>query len=248
MVRQRRGRLSIFPAGNWSWHRRCIAIGRPTAVVLVNGRPLSINWLAERAPAILEAWFPGTEGGHAIADVLFGKVNPGGKLPVTFPRTVGQAPIYYNHKTTGRPPDEKEHYTSKYLDVPWTPLFPFGHGLSYTEFRLNNLRLGATHMSAGGTLEVSVDVANIGARAGDEVVQLYLQDLVASVTRPVQELRGFQRVTIEPGQTRTITFRVGPPDLGFYDREMKWVVEPGEFRVRVSNSSIGGLTGTFEVR
>ena len=129
--------------------QKVIAIGRPTVVVLVNGRPLSINWLAERAPAILEAWFPGTEGGHAIADVLFGKVNPGGKLPVTFPRTVGQVPIYYSQKTTGRPPNEKDHYTSKYLDVPWTPLFPFGHGLSYTEFRLNNLRLGATHMSAG---------------------------------------------------------------------------------------------------
>lgn len=228
--------------------QKVIATGRPTAVVLVNGRPLSISWLAERAPAILEAWFPGTEGGHAIADVLFGKVNPGGKLPVTFPRTVGQAPIYYNHKSTGRPPDEKEHYTSKYLDVPWTPLFPFGHGLSYTEFRLNNLRLGATRVSADGTLEVSADVANVGARAGDEVVQLYLQDVVSSVTRPAQELRGFQRVTLEPGQTRTVTFRVGQQDLGFYDRQMKWVVEPGEFRVRVSNSSTGGLTGTFDVR
>ena len=225
-----------------------IATGRPTVVVLVNGRPLSVPWVAEHAPAILEAWFPGTEAGHAIADVLFGKVNPGGKLPVTFPRTAGQAPLYYNHMNTGRPPAEKDKYTSKYLDVPWTPLFPFGHGLSYTEFRLSNLRLGATHLSADDTLDVSIDVTNVGRREGDEVVQLYVQDVVASATRPVQELKGFQRVTLAPGETRRVAFRLGPPDLGFYDSEMKWMVELGEFRVRVSNSSVGGLTGAFEVR
>jgi len=228
--------------------QKVIATGKPVAVVLMNGRPLSIGWLAAHAPAILEAWFPGTEAGHAVADVLFGKVNPGGKLPVTFPRTVGQVPIYYNYKNTGRPPNEKDNYTSRYLDVHWTPLYPFGHGLSYTEFRLSNLRLGATPISATGTLDVSVDVTNVGQRQGDEVVQLYLQDVVASVTRPVQELKGFQRVAVKPGETRRVAYRVGPQDLGFYDREMKWVVEPGEFRVRVSNSSVGGLTGSFEVR
>jgi beta-glucosidase len=225
-----------------------MATGRPTAVVLINGRPLSIQSLAENAPAILEAWFPGTEAGHAVADVLFGKVNPGGKLPVTFPRSAGQEPLYYNHKNTGRPPDAKDKYTSKYLDVSWTPLFPFGHGLSYTEFKLSNLRLGAAQVSPTGTLDVSVDVANLGRRAGDEVVQLYVQDVVARVTRPVQELRGFERVTLEPGETRRVDFTLGPQDLGFYDRDMTWVVEPGEFRVRVSNSSVGGVTGTFDVR
>lgn len=228
--------------------QKVIATGKPVAVVLMNGRPLSIGWLAAHAPAILEAWFPGTEAGHAVADVLFGKVNPGGKLPVTFPRNVGQAPIYYNHKSTGRPPNVKDKYTSMYLDVPWTPLYPFGHGLSYTEFRLSNLQLSTRQITPDGTIKVAVDVENTGKRGGDEVVQLYIQDVVASVTRPVQELRGFQRVTLGPGERRRVQLTLGPADLGFYDRNMKWVVEPGEFRIRVSNSSLGGLTGTFEVR
>jgi beta-glucosidase len=225
-----------------------VGAGRPTAVILVNGRPLSIPWLAEHAAAILEAWFPGTEAGHAVADVIFGNVNPGGKLPVTFPRAAGQEPLYYNHKNTGRPPDEKNKYTSKYLDVLWTPLFPFGHGLSYSTFTLANLRLAATRVSANATLDVAVDVTNTGTRQGDEVVQLYIQDVAASVTRPVQELKGFQRVTLQPGETRHVAFKLGPQELGLYDRTMRWVVEPGEFRVRVSNSSVGGLTGSFEVR
>jgi beta-glucosidase len=225
-----------------------LAAGRPTAVVLLNGRPLAIPWLAERAPAILEAWFPGTEAGNAVADVLFGKVNPGGKLPVTFPRTAGQSPLYYNHESTGRPPDPKDKYTSKYLDVPWTPLFPFGHGLSYTEFKLSNLELSAPAIDADGKLTVAVDVANVGKREGDEVVQVYIQDVVASVTRPVQELKAFQRVTLGPGETRRVAFTLGPQEIGFYNRNMKWVVEPGEFRVRISNSSAGGLTGTFQVK
>jgi len=228
--------------------RRVIGIGKPVAVVLMNGRPLSITWLAEHAPAILEAWFPGTEAGHAVADVLFGKVNPGGKLPVTFPRSVGQVPIYYNHKNTGRPPSETDQYTSKYLDVPWTPLYPFGHGLSYTELRLSRLELSATRIPKDGRLSVSVEVENVGRRAGDEVVQLYVRDVVASVTRPVQELKGFERVTLQPGERRRVEFQLGPEELGLYDRQLRFVVEPGEFQVRVSNSSTGGLTGAFEVR
>ena len=223
-----------------------IAAGKRTAVVLINGRPLSIPWLAEHAPAILEAWFPGTEAGHAVADVLFGRVNPGGKLPATFPRTAGQAPIYYNHLNTGRPPDEKNKYTSKYLDAPWTPLFPFGHGLSYTEFKLDNLRV--SRPVADGPFNVSIDVSNVGRREGDEVVQLYVQDVVASVARPVQELKGFQRVTLKPGETRRVSFGLGHDELAFYNADMKRLVEPGEFRVRVSNSSVGGVTGTFEVK
>jgi len=227
--------------------QRVIGAGRPAAVVLLNGRPLTIPWLADHASAILEAWFPGTEAGNAIADVLFGKVDPGGKLPVTFPRTVGQVPIYYNHKNTGRPPDEKNKYTSKYLDAPWTPLYPFGYGLSYTQFRLSNLRLVPARLRAQGRAEVSVDVENGGPRPGDEVVQLYVRDVVASVTRPVQELQGFQRVTLAPGERTTLRFTLGPEQLGFLDREMKWVVEPGMFRVRVATSSEGGLEGALEV-
>jgi beta-glucosidase len=225
-----------------------VNLGKPVAVVLVGGRPLTIGWLADHAPAILETWFPGTEAGHAVADVLFGRVNPGGKLPVTFPRTAGQAPIYYNHKATGRPPTEKEKYTSKYLDSPWTPQYPFGHGLSYTTFVMTNLRLGATTIGPADTLSVSVDVENTGKRAGDEVVQLYLQDVTASVTRPVQELKGFRRITLAPGERRTVQFSLTQEHLGFYNRDMKWIVEPGEFTVRVSNSSTGGLTDRFEVR
>jgi beta-glucosidase len=228
--------------------QRVIGTGRPTAVVLLNGRPLTIPWLADHASAILEAWFPGTEAGHAVADVLFGKVNPGGKLPVTFPRIVGQVPIYYNHKNTGRPPDEKNKYTSKYLDAPWTRLYPFGHGLSYTEFRLSGLSLSQTTIRPDGRLEVAVDVENVGRRSGDEVVQLYLRDVAASVTRPVRELKGFQRVTLGPGERRTLRFALASEHLGFLDRELKWVVEPGLFRIRVATSSEGGQEGSFEVR
>lgn len=228
--------------------RRLVATGRPVAVVLMSGRPLAIPWLAANAPAILAAWFPGTEAGHAVADVLFAKVDPGGKLPVTFPRSAGQAPLYYNHKNTGRPPDPKQKYTSKYLDVEWTPLYPFGHGLSYTRFTLGDLQVTPGAIPPSGTVTVSATVQNAGTRDGDEVVQLYVRDVVASVTRPVQELKGFQRVTLRPGESRRVEFRLGPAELGFYDRDMKWVVEPGRFEVRVSDSSVGGLTGSFEVR
>jgi len=220
---------------------------KPVVVVLFNGRPLAIPELAANAPAILEAWFPGTEAGHAIADVLLGKVNPGGKLPVTFPRAVGQEPLYYNQMSTGRPPDVKNKYTSKYLDVPWTPLFPFGHGLSYTQFTLSDLGLSAAAIAVSDSITVSADVENAGRRAGDEVVQLYVQDVVSSVTRPVQELKGFERVTLNPGERRRVQFRLTQEHLGFFDRQMKWTVEPGEFRVRVSNSSVGGLERTFRV-
>jgi beta-glucosidase len=223
------------------------ATGTPTVVVLVNGRPLTIPWIAEHVPAILETWFAGTEAGHAIADVLFGDVNPGGKLPVTFPRSVGQIPIYYNHKRTGRPPDPTNKYTSKYLDEQTTPLFPFGYGLSYTQFRLSDLRLSRERIRPDESLTVSVIVENVGPRTGDEVVQLYIRDVAASVTRPVRELKGFERITLRPGEKRRITFTLGPDHLGFYDRRMRFVVEPGEFRVFVGTSSVGGLEVRFEV-
>jgi beta-glucosidase len=223
------------------------ATGKPYAVVLMNGRPLTINWVAENSPAILETWFAGTQAGNAIADVLFGDVNPGGKLPVTFPRNVGQIPIYYNHKNTGRPPDVNNKYTSKYLDVPVTPLYPFGFGLSYTQFQLTNLQLSARSIPRGGRLTASVEVENTGKRAGDEVVQLYVRDMAASRTRPVRELKGFERITLRPGEKRRVQFTLAPEHLGFYNREMHFVVEPGEFKVFAGNSSVGGLEASFEV-
>src|SRR6266850_389367 len=225
------------------------ATGKPTIVVLMNGRPLTINWIADNTPAILETWFAGTQAGNAIADVLFGDVNPGGKLPVTFPRSVGQEPLYYNHMNTGRPPDVNNKYTSKYLDVSWTPLFPFGYGLSYTQFRLANLRLSAQRIRPDGRLNVSVDIENTGRFSGDEVVQLYLRDTAASAPRPVKELKGFQRVTLKPGEKRTIEFTLAPEQLGFYNREMRFVVEPGEFKVMLGTSSADQreLAANFEV-
>ncbi|PYS21521.1 MAG: glycosyl hydrolase, partial [Acidobacteria bacterium] len=225
------------------------ATGKPVVVVLMNGRPLTINWIAENSPAILETWFAGTEAGNAIADVLFGDVNPGGKLPATFPRTVGQEPLYYNHMNTGRPPDANKKYTSKYLDVSWTPLFPFGYGLSYTQFRLSNLQTSAERIRADGRLTVSAEVENTGQRAGDEVVQLYIRDMVASVTRPVMELKGFQRVTLRAGEKRRLEFTLTPELLGFYNREMHFVVESGEFKLMLGTSSADEhqLSTTFEV-
>jgi beta-glucosidase len=222
------------------------ATGTRTVVVLINGRPLTIGWVAEHVPAILEAWFGGTEGGYAIADALFGDINPGGKLAVTFPRVVGQVPLYYNHLNTGRPPSDRE-YTSKYIDAPVTPLFPFGHGLSYTRFRLKNLCLDARRITPEGRLAVSVAVENVGDRDGDEVVQLYIRDLAASVVRPVKELRGFERVTLRPGETRTVRFKLTPDDLGSYDQNMQFVVEPGAFEVFAGTSSVDGLEASFEV-
>ena len=223
------------------------ATGKPFVVVLMNGRPLTLEALDAKSPAILEAWFPGTEAGNAVADVLFGKVNPGGKLPVTFPRSVGQVPLYYNHEPTGRPADQNNKYTSKYLDEPVTPLYPFGYGLSYTSFEIANVSLSAATMSPQGSVEVSADVTNTGARAGDEVVQLYVHDPVASVSQPVRKLRGFQRISLEPGQTETVKFRLGASDVGFYDEDGDLVLEPGEIEVFLGDSSEAPLAGSFEV-
>ena len=224
------------------------ATGKPTIVVLINGRPPTISWIVENVPAVLEAWMGGTESGNAIADVLFGDVNPGGKLPVTFPRTVGQVPIYYNHMNTGRPPEASTRYNSKYLDLPWTPQFPFGFGLSYTQFKITNLQLSDPSIARNGQLKVSVEVQNVGKRAGDEVVQLYIRDVAASMTRPVKELKGFKRISLKPGETQRVEFTLGPEHLGFYNREMKYVVEPGEFKVMVGSSSEDVIEKSFEVK
>jgi beta-glucosidase len=223
------------------------ATGKPYVVVLMNGRPLTVNWLAENAPALLEAWQPGTEGGNAIADVLFGNVNPSGKLPATFPRDVGQIPIYYNQLPTGRPADPNNKYTSKYLDVPNTPLYPFGYGLSYTSFAFSNLRVSPASGSLNGSVTVRADITNTGARAGTDVVQLYTHNRDARILQPIRQLEGFTRVTLAPQQTRTVTFTLNRSNLGYYDNSGHFVVQPGGFDVFVGDSSVGGLQGQFSI-
>ncbi|HEU5158558.1 MAG TPA: beta-glucosidase BglX [Streptosporangiaceae bacterium] len=223
------------------------ATGKPFVVVLVNGRPLTIPAAHDASPAILEAWFGGIQTGNAVADVLFGKVNPGAKLPVTFPRYVGQVPLYYNHTRTGRPEDPNSKWTSKYADGSSSPLYPFGHGLSYTSFRLSDLSLSAGTMRPNGAVTASVTVTNTGSRAGDEVVQLYVNDPVATIAQPVKRLVGFQRVTLAPGASQTLRFRIDRDSVGFYGNDGKFVVEPGQINVYAGASSEGGLTSSFTI-
>jgi beta-glucosidase len=215
-----------------------VATGKPVALIVMAGRPLTITWAAENVPAILWTWFAGTQGGHAIADVVFGDVNPGGKLPITFPRSVGQIPIYYNHLPTGRPEDPELKYTSKYIDSPNDPLYPFGFGLSFTTFEYSGLET----TSGIQAVTVSANVRNTGKRAGEEVVQLYVNDPVASTSRPVRELKGFRRIALAPGETRRVEFTVNRSDLSFWS-EGGWKFEPGMFRVW-----IGSLEGKFELK
>ncbi|MBI5808639.1 MAG: glycoside hydrolase family 3 C-terminal domain-containing protein [Ignavibacteriales bacterium] len=221
--------------------------GKPIIVVLMNGRPLTIPWLQENIPAIVEAWYPGISAGSAVADILFGDVNPSGKLTVTFPRYVGQVPIYYNHKNTGRPHDPKNHYTSYYMDLENTPLYPFGFGLSYTTFEYSNLTLDKKEIKKNESLKISVDVKNTGSREGKEVVQLYIRDLVGSVTRPVKELKDFTKISLKPGETKHVEFTITPDKLKFYDINMNYVVEPGDFKVFVGTNSIDVKEADFKV-
>jgi beta-glucosidase len=223
------------------------ATGKPYVVVLMNGRPLTLGWVADNAPALLESWYPGTEGGNAVADVLFGKVDPGGKLPMSFPRNVGQIPISYNELPTGRPADPNNKYTSKYLDVDVTPQYPFGYGLSYTTFALSNLHVSAGSVSTKGTLTVSADITNTGSVAGDDVVQLYTHQDGTSILQPVRRLNGFQRVTLAPGQSKTVTFTLGSSNIGFYNNLGQFETDPGTVNVYVGDSSTGGLQGQFTV-
>jgi beta-glucosidase len=225
--------------------KELIKTGKPIIVVLMNGRPLSINWLNDNANAILEAWFPGSMAGDAIAKVLFGDYNPSGKLPVTFPRTVGQVPIYYNHKNTGRPGDENDRYTSKYIDLPLTPLYAFGYGLSYTTFEYNDLSLSKSKISTEDSLIVSVKIKNNGNYDGEEVAQLYVQDLVGSVTRPVKELKGFKKIMLKKGEEKTVTFKITEKDLRFTAADMKFKSEPGMFKVYVGTNSNDVLESQF---
>jgi beta-glucosidase len=228
-----------------------LATGKPVVMVLFTGRPLTISWEKANVPAILNVWFAGTEAGNAIADVLLGKVNPSGKLSATFPQNVGQIPLYYNHKNTGRPLAEGKWFTkfrSNYLDIPNEPLFPFGFGLSYTTFDYKNLKLSNSNLTADGNLTVSVEVTNSGNYDGAEVVQLYLRDLVGSVTRPVKELKGFQKVFLKKGETRTIEFTLTEKDLRFYNSELKFVSEPGDFKVFVGTNSASTLEAGFVLK
>ena len=202
--------------------------GKPAVMVLINGRPPAISELAERVPAILEAWYLGQEGGTAVAELLFGDVNPSGKLPVSLPRSVGQLPLFYNHKPSA---------LRGYLFESNRPLFPFGHGLSYTTFAYSTPTISPARMAPDGRTTASVEVTNTGSRAGAEVVQLYLRAEVSRTTRPVMELKGFQRVTLTPGEKRTVTFEIGPEQLSYHGLEMKRVVEPGRFQVMVGGSS-----------
>jgi len=214
------------------------ALGKPITVILINGRPASTVKVSEQANAILEGWYLGEQGGNAVADIVFGDVNPGGKLPVTVPRSVGQLPMFYNAKPSAR---------RGYLFDTTDPLYPFGFGLSYTSFILSPPRLSATKIGIGGTASVSVDVRNSGQREGDEVVQLYVRDMVSSVTRPVKELKGFQRVTLKPGEVRTVTFTISPEALQIWNDHMDRVVEPGDFEIMTGNSSVSLQSATLTV-
>jgi beta-glucosidase len=224
-----------------------VATGKPVTLVLVNGRPLDVSWAAERVPAIVEAWFPGTMGGPALADLLFGDSNFSGKLPVTFPRTLGQAPIFHAVRPTGRPASE-ERWTSRYVDDKVEPLYPFGHGLSYTRFEYADLAVSPAVVPVSGTASVSVKVKNAGGRDGLEVVQLYVRDPIASRSRPLRELKGFQKVALKAGEERTVTFALRVQDLGFHDDAGRYLVEPGEFEVFVGTSAAADLKARFEAR
>jgi beta-glucosidase len=211
-------------------------IGKPLIVVLLNGRPLTIEKVDAKADAILEAWFLGTSAGDAIADVLFGDYNPSGKLPVTFPRNVGQVPIFYNHKNNGRPFGEGK-YTSKYIDVENTPLYPFGYGLSYTTFSYSEIKLNGAQMSKTNPIEASVIVTNTGEIFGEEVVQVYTRQLVGSITRPVKELKAFRKIDLEPGESINVAFEIDWQDIAFYDAKSEFVVEPGQFHIFIGTNS-----------
>jgi beta-glucosidase len=220
--------------------------GKPVVLVLVNGRPLDISWAAEHVAAILEAWYPGSQGGNGIADILFGDANPSGHLPVSWPRATGVTPLYYSHNLT-QAPETAPDFKSRYWDVRSTPLYPFGHGLSYTTFAFDKIKVTPT-APAGATIDVSVDVANTGKRAGDAVVQLYIHQRAGSASRPVRQLKGFERIALEPGANRTLHFTLGKDELQFWSPSLKkWVVEPEQFDVWIGGDSSAALHGEFRL-
>ncbi|KAF0863348.1 beta-glucosidase BglX [Pseudomonas sp. LD120] len=225
------------------------ATGKPLVLVLMNGRPLSLLEENQQADAILETWFSGTEGGNAIADVLFGDYNPSGKLPITFPRTVGQIPTYYNHLTIGRPftPGKPGNYTSQYFDDTTGPLYPFGYGLSYTRFSLSDMALSSSTLNKSGKLDASVTVKNTGKRDGETVVQLYIQDVAGSMIRPIKELKNFQKIMLKAGEERSIHFTITEDDLKFYNAQLKYAAEPGDFNVQIGLDSQDVKQQSFEL-
>lgn len=225
--------------------------GKPVVLVLFTGRPLALKWEEENIPAILNVWFPGSEAGNSIADVLFGKVNPSGKLSATFPQNVGQVPLYYAHKNTGRPLAEGkwfEKFRSNYLDVSNDPLYPFGFGLSYTTFNYSDVKLSANTLTKGKSITASVTLSNTGKYDGKEVVQLYIRDLVGSITRPVKELKGFQKVALKVGESKTISFNISENDLKFYNSDLKFVAEPGDFEVFIGTNSRDAKAASFSLK
>ena len=223
-----------------------LATKKPVVLVLESGRPLNISWAPEQVPAIIQAWYLGVQSGNAIADVIFGDASPSGRLPLSWPRAVGQIPVYYNHKNTGRPSAPDRWHTG-YLDLTHEPLYPFGYGLTYTKFKYNSLKSEAS-VSKDGTLHVSAEIENIGKREGTELVQLYVHDRVAPTSRPVRELKGFERLTLAPGQHKMVQFTVRAADLGSYDPEMHWIVPSGTYDLWVAPDSASGTPGTFEVQ
>jgi beta-glucosidase len=226
---------------------KVIALGKPVALVIVSGRPLNISWASEHVPAIVMAWQPGTEAGDAIADILFGDANPGGKLPVSWPRSAGQEPLYYSHNVTQYPESDPE-YRSRYWEGPSTPVYPFGFGLSYTTFSISDLQLSKSELKAGESLEATAKVTNSGSVAGDEVVQLYIHQRTGSTSRPIRELKGFERMALQPGETKTVHFTLGKKELTYWSEASKrWVEEPEEFDVWVGDDSNAQLHASFHV-
>ncbi|HEY6914795.1 MAG TPA: glycoside hydrolase family 3 C-terminal domain-containing protein, partial [Paludibacter sp.] len=214
------------------------ALNKPIVVVLMNGRPLDLSKENELADAMLEAWYPGTMGGKAITHVLFGEYNPSGKLTMTFPRTIGQVPIFYYEKNTGRPIYlENPKYKSRYIDCPNDPLFPFGFGLSYSTFAYSDIKLSTSELTENGELKASVNVTNTGGKGGEEVVQCYVRDLVGSVTRPVKELKGFEKIALKVGESKVVTFTIKPEMLAFHRADMTYGTEPGDFKLFIGGNS-----------
>jgi beta-glucosidase len=229
-----------LPGGQLEMLKRIAELKKPAVGILFNGRPLILTEIHSLCNSLLEVWFPGTEGGNAVADVLFGEYNPSGKLPVSFPLSVGQIPIYYNHFRTGRPaldPDQPGGYNSHYLDSANSPLFPFGFGLSYTTFQYSNGKISSSQLKSGGAIQVEVTITNTGQYAGEEIVQLYIQDVVGSAIRPVKELKAFQKIRLDPGEAKTVIFKIEEPMLRFWNQRQEYRSEPGDFSAMIGPDS-----------